>query len=322
MSQYLVPTQYVYQPTVDSDANATSSTNDLQYVWTNEPSFGFAVLRKSTGETLFDTRGTKLVFEDQFLEFASVLPPDYNLYGLGETIHGLRLSNNFTETMWAADVGDVIDANIYGSHAFYLDTRYYEIDRVTGNETYVSVDDFDTATDYISRSHGVYLRSTHGQEILLRAENITWRTIGGSIDLYFLAGPDQKSVTKQYQQGIIGMPAMQKYDVFGFHQCRWGYANWTEMQDVIDNFRNFDIPLEYIWNDIDYMYAYRNWENDPIRFAYDEGKHFLDRLHASGQNYVPIIDAAIYHPVSPQQHCFLHLTNTAAVLREAVLTDS
>lgn len=44
------------------------------------------------------------------------------------------------------------------------------------------------------------------------------------------------------------------------------------------------------------MYQYRNWDNDPIRFAYDEGKQFLDKLHANGQNYVPIIDAAIYIP--------------------------
>ena len=50
-----------------------------------------------------------IVFENQFIEFSSSLPDNYNLYGLGETIHGFKLGNNFTKTMWAADVGDPID---------------------------------------------------------------------------------------------------------------------------------------------------------------------------------------------------------------------
>ena len=59
---------------------------------------------------LFSTEGTKLVFENQFVEFASSLPENYNLYGLGESIHGLRLGNNSTKTIYAADAGDPIDA--------------------------------------------------------------------------------------------------------------------------------------------------------------------------------------------------------------------
>jgi len=70
-------------------------------------------------------------------------------------------------------------------------------------------------------------------------------------------------------------------------------------ENVVNNFAKFEIPLETIWNDIDYMKGYRDFDNDPIRFPYDEGKEFLDRLHENGQHYVPIVDAAIYHP-NPQ----------------------
>ena len=108
-TQYNLPDYIVHQPTADADANSTSLTNDLNFVWSNDPTFSFTVFRKSTGDTLFSTADTKLVFEDQFVEFASALPENYNLYGLGETIHGLRLGNNFTKTMYAADVGDPID---------------------------------------------------------------------------------------------------------------------------------------------------------------------------------------------------------------------
>ena len=67
-------------------------------------------------------------------------------------------------------------------------------------------------------------------------------------------------------------------------------------EEVVENFAKFEIPLETIWNDIDYMKGYRDFYNDPVRFSYKEGKEFLDRLHKNGQHYVPIVDAAIYHP--------------------------
>ncbi len=47
------------------------------------------------------------------------------------------------------------------------------------------------------------------------------------------------------------------------------------------------------------MNQYRDFDNDPIRFSYTEGKTFLSNLHASGRHYIPIIDSAIYVP-NPQ----------------------
>lgn len=108
-SFYILPSYIVNQPTPDTDAGSSSLSSDLNFVWSNDPTFSFSVYRVSTGDALFSTVGTKLVFEDQFVEFASALPENYNLYGLGETIHGLRLGNNFTKTMYAADTGDTID---------------------------------------------------------------------------------------------------------------------------------------------------------------------------------------------------------------------
>lgn len=108
-SYYDLPSYIVHQPTPDADANSTSLSSDLSFVWSNDPTFSFSVYRVSTGDTLFTTVGTKLVFEDQFVEFASALPENYNLYGLGESIHALRLGNNFTKTIYAVDSGDTID---------------------------------------------------------------------------------------------------------------------------------------------------------------------------------------------------------------------
>lgn len=105
MSQYILPASIVAKPTLQP-ANVSS---DLDFSWTNKPSFGFSVTRKSTGDVLFSTMGKKLVFENQFIEFASDLPENYNLYGLGETINSLRVPNNFTKTFYAADALDAVN---------------------------------------------------------------------------------------------------------------------------------------------------------------------------------------------------------------------
>lgn len=251
-SWFLLPSSLVYAPT----CGAQSQEIDLEFSWSNDPTFSFVILRKSTGDVLFDTRGSVLVYENQFIEFVSQLPEDYNMYGMGERIHGFRLGNNFTTTFYAADAGDPIDGNIYGSHPVYLDTRYFEIDNSTGQRTLVTTQNVSASKDYESYTHGVYLRNAHGMEALLNPTNLTWRALGGAIDLYIFDGPTAENVMQQYQMGAVGLPALQQYWTFGFHQCRWGYKNWSMVEDVVNTYRNFDIPLENIWTDIDYMFQY------------------------------------------------------------------
>lgn len=157
-----------------------------------------------------------------------------------------RYAHRIPGTLFAADVGDVVDANIYGNHPIYLDTRYFA-KQESGELSYIA-DAADKTADYASYTHGVFLRNAHAQEVLLRPSNITWRALGGSIDLYVFAGPRADDVIKSYQHSATGLPAMQQYWTLGFHQCRWGYENWTVLEDVVNNFAKFDIPLETIWS--------------------------------------------------------------------------
>ncbi|KAK4040072.1 glycoside hydrolase [Parachaetomium inaequale] len=294
---FLLPEELVPRPSARRETHQ-GGQHDLSVSWSNDPTFSFAVKREETGDALFSTEGKVLVYEDQFIEFVSSLPENYNLYGLGEVMHGFRLGNNLTRTLFAADVADDIDANIYGSHPMYLDTRYFTADD-SGKLTYVA-DATDTSTQYSSYTHGVFLRNAHAQEILLRPSGITWRTLGGSIDLYFYSGPRAEDVTSAYQLSTVGLPAMQQYWTLGFHQCRWGYGSWAVLQEVVDNFSKFEIPLETIWSEF-FLFrpgqqSYRDFENDAVRFGYDEGAQFLAKLHANHQHYVPIVDSAIYAP--------------------------
>ncbi|KAI9744603.1 MAG: hypothetical protein M1818_002132 [Claussenomyces sp. TS43310] len=291
-SWFALPEQLISKPSMNGGA---ASTSDLNFTWSNDPTFSFTVVRKSTGDQLFSTNGTKLVFEDQFIEFVSTMPENYNLYGLGDLIQGFRLGNNLVQTFWNGDIADTIDTNLYGTHPFYLDTRYFQVNNATGGETYVA-DATDPTANYTSYSHGVYLRNAHGQDVILNSSDITWRTIGGDIDLYFFSGPTQQKVTQAYQTSAVGLPAMQQYWTFGYHQCRWGYQNWSNLEDVIANMSAADLPLETIWTDIDYMDGERDFTTNPISWAQWYATGFLERLHANGQHYVLITDPAIYYP--------------------------
>jgi len=293
-SWYILPEAWVPAP---QQEDGTVENSDLLFSWTNTPTFGFNVTRASTQELLLSTHGNKLVFENQFVEFVTAMEDGYNLYGLGETIHGLRLQSGLTRTVYAADTADPIDGNLYGSHPFYLETKYYEVDPKTGEKirTVHTSDSSNSSSNYTSNSHGVYFRSAHGMEILMNPTNVTWRTIGGVIDLYVFNGPSQPEVTSQYVSQI-GLPVMQQYWTFGYHQCRWGYHNWSETEHVVNEMARFGLSLESVWNDIDYMFKYRDFDNDADRFLYDEGAKFLKRLHDNGQHYIPIVDAAIYVP--------------------------
>lgn len=106
-SWFLLDDHTVPRPSAAKDAPKQDS--DLQVTWANEPSFHFKVTRKATGDAIFDTTGSTLVFENQFIEFVTALPKDYNLYGIGEHIQQWRLLDNLTLTLYASDKGDPID---------------------------------------------------------------------------------------------------------------------------------------------------------------------------------------------------------------------
>ncbi|KAF5681244.1 putative alpha-glucosidase precursor (maltase) [Fusarium heterosporum] len=285
-THYILPHSIVMEPGRDDQTMITNS--DLRFEWSNSPSFQFKITRSCTREVLFSTYGHVLVFEDQFIEIITDMVPDYNVYGLAENIHDFHLGQNFTQTFWTNDAGiehgNPIDGNIYGVHPFYQESRYHK----GGNTT----------------SHGVYARNAHGQEWLLRSKTLTYRTIGGSIDLYFLSGQNKQGgstaieTMRQYHSGCVGLPAMQMFWTLGLHQCRLGYDTLEKIEAVVENYRAANIPLEAIWSDFDMFDGFRSFANNPITFPPDRMAKWVEWLHDNEQYYVPLVWANIYRPNS------------------------
>jgi alpha-glucosidase len=224
---YQVPESVVPRP-----QGSVASSESLLSVQIIEEPFSFSITRKDNNEILFDTSGSSLIFEDQYLRLRTSLPPEPMLYGLGEHTDSMMLNTtNYTRTLWCRDSGQVPEgSNLYGAHPVYFENRPSS-----------------------GGSHGVVLLNSNGMDIKINStqdrQYLEYNTLGGVVDLYFVAGPDPFDVARQYSE-IAGRPAMVPYWGFGFHQCRFGYRDVYELAEVVANYSAAGIPLETMWADI------------------------------------------------------------------------
>jgi len=273
---------FVVKTQNSSNSSAPSSPHYI-FDYTTSP-FGFSVIRKNNSDVLFNSTPPAgensfngLIFEDQYIEINTQLPQNPNIYGLGERVDPLRLTNN-SYIIWNRDQGTPVNLNLYGSHPFYLDLRH------------VPLGSFEAA------AHGVFLLNSNGMVVTLSPAGLRYQIIGGILDFYFFTGPEPDFVIQQYMK-VIGTPYMIPYWGLGAHQCRWGYHTIEMTAAVVDNYEKYNIPLDTMWNDIDYMDNYFDFTNDPIRFPTNQYRLFTEYLHQRGQHYIMITDPGIpYDP--------------------------
>eukprot|EP00003_Mantamonas_plastica_P004102 TRINITY_DN1320_c1_g1_i5.p1 TRINITY_DN1320_c1_g1~~TRINITY_DN1320_c1_g1_i5.p1 ORF type:complete len:674 (+),score=235.30 TRINITY_DN1320_c1_g1_i5:138-2024(+) len=129
-------------------------------------------------------------------------------------------------------------------------------------------------------------------DVSLESGSLTYNVIGGVLDFYIFTGPSPDSVIQQYTD-VIGKPFMPPVWSLGFHLCRWGYKNYTELENVVSQMKSHNIPLEVMWTDIDYMDAHKDFTFDPVNFPVDKMNQLVSDLHANKQKYIVIIDPAI-----------------------------
>lgn len=261
---------------------AVSARDSALAVLIVENPFSFAVVRKSNHEAIFNTSGSDLIFESQYLRLRTSLPPNPVLYGLGEhTDPMMLLTTDYTRTFWSRDAGMVPPGtNLYGNHPVYFEHR------VKSNATH--------AVAFIN-SNGMDIKINNTKE---SGQYLEYNTVGGIVDLYFLSGPGPIEVARQFT-GVSGKPAMMPYWGFGFHQCRFGYGNIDNVAEVVRSYAKAKIPLETMWTDIDYMDGFKVFTLNPESFPLDKTRELVDYLHAHDQHYVMMVDPAVAYQDYP-----------------------
>ncbi|KAF2014919.1 glycoside hydrolase family 31 protein [Aaosphaeria arxii CBS 175.79] len=265
---YQVPDFVVPRPT----GSIKGEESALDVTIEEEP-FSFTIKRKSNDEEIFSSKGSTLIFEDQYWRLRTSLPDNPSIYGLGEHTDSLRVpTSNYVRTLWNRDAGGVPKGeNLYGAHPVYYEHR--------------------SESD---NTHGVLLLNSNGMDIKINNDDgqyLEYNSLGGVIDLYFLAGPGPFDVAREYSE-ITQKAAMMPYWGLGFHQCRFGYKSVDEVAAVVQNYSDAGIPLETMWTDIDYMDEYKVFtlgQNFPL----DKMRELVDRLHSNDQHYIVMVDPAV-----------------------------
>lgn len=281
-TRYEVPEAIFPRPISSSSSSSLRKTkhkeSNFEIEIPNTPGsvFSLVIRRISDQEVLFDSRNIPLVYQDQYISFGSHIPPTNKLFGLGESSRDkLAISKGEIRTLWNADDPSAgFDYNVYGSHPFVLQT--------SGDA---------------SSASGFFLLNSNGMDVIYQAnDQLVFNVLGGVIDLYFFAGSSVKDVIKQYQQ-VIGLPAMMPFWSLGFHNCRYGISDVTELEAIYHNYTDANIPLDTMWADIDYMQYYQDFSFSQKNFPAEEMKSFTDTLHQSGHRIILITDPGIpLHP--------------------------
>lgn len=79
---HVVPDDVASWPEIGTSGSNNESSN-LSFEWQENP-FSFRIRRKSDNETIFDTTGQALIFEEQYLRVRSALAEGSHIQGLGQ----------------------------------------------------------------------------------------------------------------------------------------------------------------------------------------------------------------------------------------------
>jgi len=112
---------------------------------------------------------------------------------------------------------------------------------------------------------GVFSNTLQAQDWYIKSDDanamidIMSIAIGGLGDYYIIVGTNPIEVVADFQNFVSGLPTMPPIYALGWNQCRWGYEDTADLQDVVAGYEDNGIPLDVQWSDIDYMFNYRNF---------------------------------------------------------------
>lgn len=225
--RYEVPVKIRWQAALPP--SSVKAKLNFQITQTKNGQTGFRVKRTNTQSIIFDTSyfAEGFIYEDKFIQFITTIPSRH-VYGFGENTHPTFqhiLKGSSRYGIFARDQPlQGKNENLYGTHPFYI------------------------VIEEDGQAFGVLIFNSNAQDYKLdefedNQAMLTYRTLGGILDIMFFAGPRPEDVIRQYQT-VIGTPYMPPYWSLGFQLCRYGYDTLTNMQAAMQRTLNGKIPLD------------------------------------------------------------------------------
>jgi alpha-glucosidase len=203
------------------------------------------------------------------------MPDDEHYYGLGDKAGPLD-RRNMAFTNWNTDAYAWQESTdpLYKSIPFFIGLRK-------------------------GRAYGIFLDNTWRSWFdfgKTSRDAYSFGADGGTLDYYFIEGPQPKSVLERYAD-LTGKAPLPPLWTLGFQQCRYSYYPEQRVYQIAKTFRERKIPADVIYLDIDYQKDNRPFTIDPERFPHFE-KMIADLGH-EGFKVIAITDPHL--PQAPNQ---------------------
>jgi alpha-glucosidase len=113
---------------------------------------------------------------------------------------------------------------------------------------------------------------------------------GGEMNYYFIYGPELITVSKEYAK-LTGTTELPAQWTLGYQQCKWSYYPESKVKEITSKLREYKIPCDAIYLDIDYMDGFRCFTWDKEKFP--NPKAMVEDFKSQGFRTVVIIDPGI-----------------------------
>lgn len=189
-----------------------------------------------------------------------------------------------------------------GGKTGFLNKRGYEYDNWNTDEPRPHIESFTHLYKSIpilfgikqGHPYGLFFDNTYRSHFDLGKESSKYYVYSaddGNLNYYILGGATLKDVVADYTYltGVVPLP--QRW-MLGYQQSRWGYSmDQSRVEEIVDKFEQYHLPLEAVHFDIDYMKGYRVFTWDTDKFA--DPKAFLMSLRKRGVRVIPILDPGV-----------------------------
>ncbi|CAF0863003.1 unnamed protein product [Brachionus calyciflorus] len=195
--------------------------------------FSFKVIRNKTGQVIFDTHESPLVFSNQFLQITTKLSSPY-IFGIGENskehfIHDLNYKSWPLFASQNHPYNSMENQNLYSQFPAYLNIE------PDGNSHMV-----------------VFYNSNPSEFYLTPFPSLTFRSMGGIFDIYIFSGPTPVQAIEQYQQ-TFGLPKLPPYWSLGPQISVKKFKNEEHINQLISNLKNSKLGFDSILVGLEHM---------------------------------------------------------------------